>query len=130
MEFDIVNAVIGILIGIGLGMGTVVLYIWWTIHRFHSNLNNMIRDTLEEVKTSLVGLVIEEDGGQLYAYRDSDCQFLCQGIDIAEIHSKFQEQYPEKIAFLAGGDPVLVERLKNELKALKEQENNESSISV
>ena len=130
MEFDIVNAVIGILIGIGLGMGTVVLYIWWTIHRFHSNLNNTIRETLEEVKTSLVGLVIEEDGGQLYAYRDSDFQFLCQGTTLIEIRKRFNEQYPSKIAYLAGGDPVLVERLKNELKDLKEQEKNEGSISV
>jgi hypothetical protein len=31
---------------------------------------------------------------------------------------------------LAGGDPALIERLKTELKNLKEQEKNEGSISV
>jgi hypothetical protein len=47
-----------------------------------------------------------------------------------EIRKRFNDMYPEKIAFLAGGDPVLIERLKAELKTLKEQEKNEGSISV
>jgi hypothetical protein len=31
---------------------------------------------------------------------------------------------------LAGGDPALIERLRTELKTLKEKEMNEGSISV
>jgi hypothetical protein len=128
--YDITGLVVGALIGIGLGMGAVVLYIWWTIRSFHSNLDTMVRETLEEVKASLVGLVIEEDGGQLYAYRETDRQFLCQGVDIAEIRKKFNEQYPDKTAYLSGGDPALVERLKIELSKIKEQEQNEAGHRV
>jgi hypothetical protein len=47
-----------------------------------------------------------------------------------EIRKRFNDMYPEKIAFLAGGDPALIERLRTELKTIKEQENNEGSISV
>jgi hypothetical protein len=47
-----------------------------------------------------------------------------------EIRKRFNEQYPSKIAYLAGGDPALIERLKNELETLKAQEKNEGSISV
>jgi len=128
--YDITGLVAGALIGIGLGMGAVVLYVWWIIRRFHNNLDSMIRETLDEVKSSLVGLVIEEDRGQLYAYRDSDRQFLCQGADIAEIRRKFSEQYPDKTAYLSGGDPALVERLKAELSVLKEQEKSEAGHSI
>jgi hypothetical protein len=106
------------------------LYVWFVIQRFHNNLEGMVKETLKEVRASLVGLVIEQDGDQLYAYRDSDRQFLCQGADIAEIRRKFQEQYPDMTAYLAGGDPALLEQLKAELSKLKEQEKSEISNSI
>jgi hypothetical protein len=130
MEYDITGLVVGILVGAGLGIGAVALYVWWVIQRFHSNLDGMVRETLEEVRASLVGLIIEQDGDQLYAYRESDRQFLCQGANIAEIRKKFSEQYPDKTAFLSGGDPALIERLKAELTTIKEQEQNEAGHRV
>ena len=130
MEYDITGLVVSILVGVGLGIGLVALYVWWVIQRFHSNLDGMVRETLEEVRASLVGLIIEQDGDQLYAYRESDRQFLCQGANIAEIRKKFSEQYPDKTAYLSGGDPALVERLKAELATIKEQEQNEAGHRV
>jgi hypothetical protein len=130
MEYDITGLVVGALIGIGLGIGAVALYVWVVIQRFHNNLEGMVQETLDEVRASLVGLIIEEDGEQLFAYRETDRQFLCQGADIAEIRKKFQEQYPDKTAYLSGGDPALIERLKAELSRLKEQEKNEVSSSI
>ena len=130
MEYDVMAGVANILIGIGLGIGFVMFLMWRVMRRFEEDVRGMVRETIKEVEADMVGIVVEEDAGQLYFYRDSDRQFLCQGADLMEIRKRFNELYPEKIAFLAGGDPVLVERLKNELKALKEQENNEGSISV
>lgn len=130
MEYDITTIVANILIGLGLGIGLVVFWIWRAIRRFEEDVRGMVRETIREVEADMVPIVVEEDAGQLYFYRETDRQFLCQGGTLIEIRKRFNEQYPSKIAYLAGGDPVLVERLKNELKALKEQENNESSISV
>ena len=130
MEYDITSLVVSILIGMGLGVGAVALYVWFVIQRFHSNLDSMVRETLDEVRASLVGLIIEQDGDQLYAYREEDRQFLCQGANIAEIRKKFQEQYPDKTAYLSGGDPDLIERLRAELVAIKEKEERENSVSV
>jgi len=130
MEYDITTIVANILIGLGLGIGLVIFWIWRTVRRFEDDVRGLVRETIKEVEADMVGIVVEEDEGQLYFYRESDRQFLCQGTTLSEIRKRFNDMYPEKIAYLAGGDPVLVERLKNELKALKEQENNEGSISV
>ena len=130
MEYDITTIVANILIGLGLGIGLVVFWIWRVMRRFEEDVRGMVRETIREVEADMVPIVVEEDAGQLYFYRETDRQFLCQGGTLMEIRKRFNEQYPSKIAYLAGGDPALVERLKNELKALKEQENNEGSISV
>jgi hypothetical protein len=130
MEYDITTLVVNILIGIGLGIGLVVFWVWRTVRRFEDDLRGLVRETIREVEADMVGIVVEADAGQLYFYRETDRQFLCQGADLTEIRKRFNDMYPEKIAFLAGGDPALIERLKTELQTLKEQENNEGSISV
>jgi hypothetical protein len=130
MEYDITTLVANILIGLGLGIGLVVFWIWRIIRRFEDDMRGLVRETIREVEADMVGIVVEEDAGQLYVYRETDRQFLCQGTTLTEIRKRFNELYPEKIAFLAGGDPALIERLRAELKTLKEQEKNEGSISV
>ena len=130
MEYDITTLVANILIGIGLGIGLVVFWVWRTVRRFEDDLRGLVRETIREVEADMVGIVVEEDAGQLYFYRESDRQFLCQGSTLTEIRKRFNELYPEKIAYLADGDPALIERLRNELKSLKEKEMNENSISV
>jgi hypothetical protein len=130
MEYDITTIVANILIGLGLGIGLVVFWVWRTVRKFEDDLRGLVRETIKEVEADMVGIVVEEEAGQLYFYRETDRQFLCQGSDLMEIRKRFNDMYPEKIAFLAGGDPALIERLKAELKVLKEQEKNEGSISV
>jgi hypothetical protein len=130
MEYDITTLVANILIGLGLGIGLVVFWIWRTIRKFEDELRGLVRETIKEVEADMVGIVVEEDAGQLYVYRETDRQFLCQGTTLIEIRKRFNELYPEKIAFLAGGDPALIERLKAELTVLKEQEQNEIGHSV
>jgi hypothetical protein len=130
MEYDNTTIVANILIGLGLGIGLVLLWIWNTVRRFENDMRGLVRETIREVEADMVGIVVEEDGGQLYFYRETDRQFLCQGATLMEIRKRFNELYPEKIAFLAGGDPALIERLKTELKQLKEQDKNEAGYRV
>jgi hypothetical protein len=130
MEYDITTIVVNILIGIGLGIGLVAFWIWNTVRRFENEMRGLVRETIREVEAQMLGVVVEEDAGQLYFYRETDRQFLCQGNSLTEVRQRFNELYPEKIAFLAGGDPALVERLKAELETIKEKEASENSISV
>ena len=130
MEYELMTIIANILIGIGVGIGLVVFWIWRTVRRFEDDLRGLVRETIKEVEADMVGIVVEEDAGQLYVYRDTDRQFLCQGADLIEIRKRFSELYPEKIAFLAGGDPALIERLRAELTILKERETDENSSSI
>ena len=130
MEYDITTIVANIVIGLLSGIGIVVLWVWNTVRRFENDLRSVVRETIKEVEEQFVGVVVEEDDGQLYFYREEDRQFMCQGSTLAEVREKFNELFPETIAYLAGGDPALVERLKAELKIIKEKEVNENSISI
>lgn len=130
MEYDITNLLITVLIGIGIGIGLVALYVWHIIRKFRTEIDQLVEDTVRVARDSLVGVVLEEDAGQLYCYRESDRQFLCQGVDITEIRTKFAEQYPDKTAYLSGGDPALLERLKAELEQIKQKEQNEAGHSI
>jgi MFS superfamily sulfate permease-like transporter len=130
MEHDVTTLVANILIGIGLGIGLVVFWIWHTVRKFEGEMRGIVREAIQEVEAQMLGVVVEEDDGQLYFYRETDRQFLCQGTSLAEVRKRFNELYPEKIAFLAGGDPALIERLKAELAEIKKQETNESSVKV
>jgi hypothetical protein len=131
MEYDITTLVANILIGIGLGIGLVALYVWHIIRKFQAEINKLVKDTVQQVEVNMVAVVLEEDAGQLYCYRESDRQFLCQGATLGEIRKLFGQQYPEKTAYLADGhDPMLLERLKTELENIKQQEKSENSLSV
>ena len=130
MEYDITTVVANIVIGLLLGVGIVILWIWNTIRRFENDLRSIVRNTIQEVEEQFVGVVVEEDAGQLFFYREEDRQFMCQGSTLSEVREKFNELFPEKIAYLAGGDPALIERLKAELKTIKEKEVSENSISI
>jgi hypothetical protein len=55
---------------------------------------------------------------------------VCQGATVEEIRAGFRSRYPEKTAYLAGGDEALVERCKAELLKSKQKEASENSLSV
>lgn len=130
MEYDITNIVVGILIGLGLSVGAVSLYVWHVINRFEKELRGHVRAAVKQVENALMPVIVEQDGDQIFLYSEQDRQFLVQGRTAREIRERFDERFPDKIAYMAGGDAALVERLKEELKIIKEQEKNEGSISV
>jgi hypothetical protein len=129
-DSNIIALLGNILIGIGLGLGLIAFLVWRAFRKFEIQVREMVRDTVQEVEDSLVGIIVEEELGQLYCYRESDRQFVCQGSNISEIRKAFNQMYPDKTAYLAGGDPALIERIKAELTLLKEQEENENRVGV
>ena len=129
-EYDITTIVANALIGIGLGLAVLAFYVWRTVRRFETELRELVREAVTEVEANMIGLIVEQEGDVIYAYTEKDRQFVCQGATVAEIREGFKSRYPEKTAYLAGGDEDLVERFKTELVKLKEKEASENSLSV
>ena len=130
IELDITTIVANALIGFGLGLAVLAFYVWRTIRRWETELREIVREAVTEAEANMIGLIVEQEGDVIYAYTEQDRQFVCQGATVTEIREGFKSRYPEKTAYLAGGDEALVERFKTELVKLKEKEASENSISV
>jgi hypothetical protein len=117
-EYDITTIVANALIGFGLGLAVLVFYVWRTIRRFETELRELVREAVAETEANMIGLIVEQEGDVIYAYTEQERQFVCQGATVAEIRAGFKSRYPEKTAYLAGGDEALVERFRTELTRL------------
>lgn len=130
MEYDITNVVVTLLIGMGLGLGLVAIYIWRVMARFEQEIDQHIRNAVKEVEKALLPVIVEQEGDEIFLYSEKDRQFLVQGRTVQEIRERFDQRFPDRIAYMAGGDEQLIQRLKVELAELKAQEKNEVSHSV
>ena len=124
MEF--VNIIVAIAIGALLGIGIVGMYIWFLYHKIKSRIDHLIDEVVREAEDNLIGLDIEVDKDTYFCYNSKDKQFVCQGNTVAEIREGFKKRFPDKTAYLAGGDPAVVEHFKMELLRLSTNENSPS----
>jgi hypothetical protein len=130
IEYDITALLANIMIGIGLGIGLVAFYVWRTVRRFETELRELVREAVAETEANMIGLIVEQEGGVIYAYTEQDRQFVCQGATVEEIRAGFKSRYPEKTAYLAGGDADLVEHFKQELVKMGIRDTNQHGTNV
>ena len=116
----------GILMGIGISFVVLGLYIWILFQRINGRVDDMVDQIIQEAESNLVGLDIEVDKDTYFCYNSEDKQFICQGKTVAEIRQAFGARFPGKTAYLAGGDPGIVEQFRAELTKLSMNENNPS----
>lgn len=82
------------------------------------------RQILEErLLEQPVRLSVEQMGNMLYCWDTATMDFVCQGRDLEEIRKNFALRYPNRNAAIAQGPEELVTKLKQELQALKQNEN-------
>ena len=115
---ELMDIVGGIVMGIGIAFVVVGLYIWILFQRIRGRVDDMVKQIIQQAEADLIGLDIELDNGVYFCYNHMDKQFVCQGNTVAEIRQAFQNRFPEKTAYLAGGDPAVVEHFKTELLKL------------
>jgi hypothetical protein len=120
---ELMDIIVTILIGIGIGISMIVLYAWYLYQDLKGRVDRMIAEVVDEAAADMVGLEIEVDRGRYFCYDYEDKQFVCQGQTVAEIKQAFEVRFPGKTAYLAGGDPAVVEQFRAELAQLSIHES-------
>lgn len=115
-----------IAIGALIGFGIVGIYVWYLWNKIKNRIDRLIDEVIAEAEASMVGLDVEIDNGVYFCYNNEDKQFVCQGTTVGEIAVAFRARFPGKTAYLAGGDPAVVEQFKTELLKLAQNENSTS----
>jgi hypothetical protein len=105
-----------IILGVAIGISITFLLIYLYIRGLVREVMQEIDGHVEKVKTKLLPVVVEKEGEQIYCYSQDGHQFICQGTTLDEIRTAMKKRFPDRVAFLAGGDADLVEQLRKELK--------------
>ena len=109
---EIGTIIIGMLIGMVLAVLLIYLYVRGLVREVVEELNAHV----ERAASTLMPVTVERDNGVLFCYAKEDNQFICQGATLTEIREAFKARFPDKTAYLDGGDPDLVEELRAEIK--------------
>jgi hypothetical protein len=123
---ELMDIVAGIVMGIGIGLVVLGIYVLILYQRIKGRVDRMIQEVVDEAAETLVGLEIELDKGVYFCYNSEDKQFVCQGTTVSEIRQAFQDRFPGKTAYLAGGEPAVVAQFRTELIKLRSNENSSS----
>jgi hypothetical protein len=112
---ELMDIVVILLVGIGIGFGMMVVYVWILFQRIRGQVDHMVNQIIQQAEADLIGLNIELDKNTYFCYNSEDQQFVCQGTTVSEIRQAFRSRFPTKTAYLAGGDPAVVEQFRTEL---------------
>lgn len=104
-----------VITGILVGMAIAILMIYLYIRGLVREVVEELQEHLERAEASMLPVVVERHNGVIFCYGEEDKQFICQGKDLAEIKSAMKTRFPQKIAYLAGGDEDLVKELREQL---------------
>lgn len=97
----------------------------WIEERIRSHLEQDLDEVMSELELEkLIPLTVEVAGDQYLCYNSITQEFVCQGVNLAEIVKKFKQRYPEKSAAIYNGDETAVRTLKSQLKELDENSNS------
>ena len=104
--------------GIAAGMITgILIMVCYAAYRIKVIMNQLDQYVEEVIDTTLVGVTVEHYDGMYRLYQANTNQFICQGSTLAEIRTTFNQLFPTKTCYIAGGDSLAVEQLKQELLA-------------
>ena len=109
---DFASIILGVFIGVVLAIVLIYLYIRGLVHEVMEELDAHI----ERAASTVMPVIVERMNGVIFCYSKEDNQFICQGSTLTEIRAAFKARFPDRTAYLDGGDEELVKELRAELK--------------
>jgi len=108
---EIGTVVVGILVGMALAILMIYLYVRGLVREVVEEL----QQHLERAESALMPVIVERHNGEIFCYGEEDKQFICQGKDLVAIRTAMKARFPDRVAYLAGGDEDLVKELREQL---------------
>ena len=107
------------------GYAVTKLIVSWFENRIRAHLERDLDEVMSELELEkLIPLTVEVAGNQYLCYNSITQEFVCQGVNLAEIVKRFKQRYPEKSAAIYNGDETAVRTLNSQLKELDENSNS------
>mgnify|MGYP003347905231 CR=1 FL=1 len=107
--------VTGILVGIAIAVLMIYLYVRGLVREVVAEL----QEHLDRAEKAMLPVVVERHNDTIFCYEEEGKQFICQGKDLEEIKAAMKLRFPDRIAYLAGGDEDLVKELREQLVKAK-----------
>lgn len=117
MEFDFLS----FLLGIGVGIGISYLVVWMLGRAIYRRLEAALEEKQQETDTKRVDIKVERHGDVLYAFREDNDGFVCQGADLAELKQNFIKRFPGYVGAVVGKTDELHRELVEQKKALDKE---------
>ena len=111
---DFASIILGVFIGGVLAIVLIYLYIRGLVREVMAEVDQMVA----VAQSQMMPVTVERESGQIYCYGKEDRQFICQGATLTEVRTAFKARFPDKTAYLDGGDSALVEELREQLVQL------------
>ena len=108
---DFASIILGVFIGVVLAIVLIYLYIRGLVHEVMAEVDQMVA----VAQGQMMPVIVERMNGVIFCYSKEDNQFICQGTTLAEVREAFKSRFPDRTAYLDGGDEELVKELRAEL---------------
>ena len=115
MDFDFVSFFLGVAAGVAVS--------YYVIRQLGKMIYQRLEAAVEQHETKAesdrIEMKVEKHGDVIYAFRVDNNDFVCQGVDLAEIKKNFVARFPGKDgAIVEVPDEMLRKTLTDQKKAL------------
>ena len=121
---DIVTFVINILL---VASGIILIWLLFmsvAVHKLEKPLPRDLQQVNDDLESErLIALTVEVVDNQYLCYNSRNMEFVCQGTNLEDIKTSFQQRYPGKNAAIYNGDESAVAVLRHQLKELRNSSN-------
>lgn len=126
--------------GMGVAVWIMAIFVRRWVDRLREVLEKALAEEAGQTTTSMakdeaiasekiIPLTVEVENNLYYCYNSNTNQFVCQGADVKEITTQFQQRFPGLNAFFNSGDETALATLRQQLKDHRENSNSIGSAS-